>query len=51
MISPENKAMAITGEKPDQSRSGPKKYLQAVANPARIRVKIINLPLFFIMNG
>ncbi len=48
MINPENKAIAITGEKPDQSRSGPKKYLQAVANATSINVKTINLPLLFI---
>ena len=44
MINPENRAIAITGEKPDMSRSGPKKYLQAVANAMRPNVKTINLP-------
>ena len=41
--------MAITGEKPDQSRSGPKKYLQAVASIIKIKVKTINRPLLFII--
>jgi hypothetical protein len=40
--------MAIIGEKPDQLRSGPKKYLQAVARAANNMVKMINLPLIFI---
>ena len=41
--------MAITGEKPDQSRLGPKKNLQAVANMTNTPVKTINLPLIFIL--
>jgi len=49
MIIPENKAIAITGEKPDKLRLGPKKNLQAVAKATRIKVKMINLPLIFIL--
>ena len=45
-IKPENNAIAITGEKPDQFKSGPKKNLQAVATAARIIVKMINRPFF-----
>jgi hypothetical protein len=51
MIKPENKAIAMTGEKPDQSRSGPKKNLKAVASATSISVKTINLPLIFIINN
>jgi hypothetical protein len=50
MIKPENKAIAITGEKPDQLRLGPKKYLQAVARATSTSVKMINLPLLFIIS-
>ena len=42
--------MAITGENPDQLRSGPKKYLHAVARATSISVKTISLPLLFIIN-
>ena len=49
MINPENNAMAITGEKPDQSRLGPKKNLVLVVNTTRIVVKIIWLRLIFII--
>lgn len=50
MIIPENIAIAITGEKPDQASSGPKKYLQTVASTTSINVKSINLPFIFINN-
>jgi hypothetical protein len=49
MINPENNAMAITGENPDQLRSGPKKYLQIVARPINMMVKRMNFPLIFII--
>ena len=50
IIKPENSAIAITGEKPDQARSGPKKNLQAVASAINMSVKTINRPLIFITN-
>ena len=49
MIIPENKAIAMKGEKPDQSRLGPKKNLQAVAMATNINVKRSSLPLNFII--
>ena len=50
-IIPENNAMAITGEKPDQLSSGPKKNLHAVATAIRRMVKPSNLPLIFIADN
>lgn len=50
MIIPENKAIAITGEKPDHASSGPKKYLQAVASMIRIKVNPIIFALNFIIS-
>jgi hypothetical protein len=48
IIKPEKSAIAITGEKPDQARSGPKKNLQAVVIMTRRIVKRISFPLSFI---
>lgn len=51
MIIPENKAIAMKGAKPDQSRLGPKKNLLAVAITTNISVKRSNLPLNFIIGN
>jgi hypothetical protein len=49
MIMPEKMAIAITGEKPDQPGSGPKRYLHIVASAISIKVNKINLPFSFII--
>ena len=48
-IKPENNAMAITGENPDQPGSGPKKYLQIVVKTINMRINRIIFPLSFII--
>ena len=50
IINPENRAIAITGENPDHSRLGPKKYLHAVASKTRTPVKRICLLVIFIID-
>lgn len=49
IIKPENKAIAINGETPDQPGSAAKKYLQAVCKATRIAVKRTRRPFIFII--
>lgn len=39
IMKPENNAVAITGEKPDQVRSDPKKYLHDAVKSTSIKIK------------